>query len=98
MADYKIELLDADYVEFYTGHDVPDSQKSDFDYLDEDEFLSNSFVKINDDFYDLSDFIRLDGNSEFAGYHGLASQSYFLSYLIMISDCGTCYKIASLTN
>lgn len=97
MTDFKIEMLDADYVEFYTGADLTDEQKSDFDYLDNEELLSNSFVKINNEFYDLSDFIKLDTNTEYAGFHGIAGQSYFHSYLIMLSDCGTCYKIAKLT-
>lgn len=97
MTDFKIELLDADFVEFYTGYDVPDEQKGDFDYLDSEEFLSNNFVKINDQFYDLSDFMRLDESTEYKGFHGIVGQSYFHAYLIMLSDCGTCYKIAKLT-
>lgn len=98
MTDFKIEMLDNDYVEFYTGADLTDEQKLEFDYMDENDFYSNSFVKINNEFYDLSDFIRLDETSDYIGFHGIAGQSYFMAYLIMISNCGTCYKIAKLTS
>ena len=80
MTDFKIEMLDDEFVEFYTGYDIPVESRSDFDYLDEDDFLSNNFVKIGNDFHDLSDFIRLDNNTEYKGFHGISSQSYFCSY------------------
>ena len=91
MADFKIEILDDEFVEFYSAYDIPQT-----DELMQDDF-NNQFVKINNEFYDLSDFIKLDSNTEYTGFHGIASQSYFHSYLIMLSDCGTCYKIAKLT-
>ena len=97
MADFKIKMLDSEFTEFYTGADLTDIQKLEFDYVEQNEFYCNSFIKINNEFYDLSDFIRLDENTEYVGFHGIAGQNYFHAYLIMLSDCGTFYKIAELT-
>ena len=55
-----------------------------FDYLNDEEFESNSFVEYLGQIYDISEFVLIENNSDFKGWDGYSSDSYFSGTLIKI--------------
>ena len=68
------------------GFDLPEKLRADFDYLDDIECAQ--FVKYRGQFYDLGDFVRLDKNSPFTGWHGYLGSTYFSGVLVKLSRDG----------
>ena len=74
------------------GYELPESARIDFDYIDADEFHYHNFVLYKGNYYDLSDFMRIEPHNSFncitefqnwSGYHG---ESYFSGVLIKLVD------------
>ena len=74
------------------GYELPESIRADFDYIDADEFHYHNFVLYKGNYYDLSDFMRIEPHNSFncitefqnwSGYHG---ESYFSGVLIKWVD------------
>ena len=72
------------------GYELPESIRADFDYIDADEFHYHNFVLYKGNYYDLSDFMRIEPHNSFncisefhnwSGYHG---DSYFSGVLIKL--------------
>lgn len=71
------------------GYELPDSAKSDFDYLDPSEFEMHDFAKYKGNYYDVSEFMRVPDASAFAGWDGYSNDSYFSGVLIKMVDSET---------
>ena len=95
---------DNEFHEFYYFEDIPEKKqkelKSDYDWMDEDELLSQAWMKYagkdRDDWYHLSDFLRLDRNNKsmFPGdWTGYFSMGYGYGMLVEVDDSGEGYKI-----
>ena len=64
--------------------EVPEDVKEDFDWVTEDDVPS--FFVYNNDYYCLSDCVRLDENSEYNAYDATHSLTAFSGLLIKIED------------
>ena len=74
------------------GYELPESARTDFDYIDAEDFGGHAFVQYKGNYYDLSDFMRIEPHNSFncirefhnwSGYHG---DSYFSGVLIKRVD------------
>ncbi len=87
------------WYEFKTWDDLTASQKSNFDYLTEEEQLEREYIVYKGWAYTLDDFMNLGRNnqepSDFKGWHGYHSDSFFSGVLIRIHDYGDAYQIAT---
>lgn len=77
---------------FLYGYELPDKVKPDFNYLEDID--SCNFIKYKNIYYDLSEFMRIENNSDLAGWDGYSSDSFFSGVLIKLIDSDT-YKIAT---
>jgi hypothetical protein len=59
-----------------------------FDYLTDDEFRDESFIKYHGWWYAMCDFMRIEPGSSFEGWHGYHGDSYFSGVLIKLVDNG----------
>ena len=82
--------------QFLYGYDIPDKVlEEQFDHLDEDEKCDN-FIKYRNNYYHISDFMRIEHNENLKGWDGYLSDSYFSGILIKLSeDDNESYKIAT---
>ncbi len=64
--------------------EVPEDVKEDFDWVTEAD--APSFFVYNNDYYCLSDCVRLDANSEYNDYDAIHSLTAFSGLLIKIED------------
>ena len=64
------------------GYEMPEKIKSDFDYIDKDDFDTHDFFVYRGRWYDPSEFMRCDGNDALKGWDGYSSDSYFSGILI----------------
>lgn len=70
----------------------PDFDYIDFDYIDADEFDYHNFVLYKGNYYNVSDFMRIEEKdsfncvTEFQNWHGYIGESYFSGILIKIVD------------
>ena len=68
------------------GYEMPDKFKSDFDYIGEDDFDFQAFFVYKGQWYDLGEFMRIPDNSNFTGWDGYTSDTYFSGILIKFVD------------
>ena len=80
------------------GYELPKKQRKEFSYLEDEEFGSHSFVKYRGYYYDVSEFMRVEGNSELRKWDGYHADSYFSGVVITISKDGEKYKIGRFTS
>ena len=70
-----------------SGYELPESQRKEFDWLSDDDYLQAEFVKYKGVYYALSEFMLCDNAayplSNWQGYH---SDSYFSGILIKYKD------------
>lgn len=82
---------------FISWDDLTKAQKEDFDYMDNEDKYSASFIKYYGSIYDIGSFMRLDKDSTFneigGNWQGHHDETYFSGVLIELSGCGDCYKI-----
>ena len=57
-----------------------------FDYFTAEELDEQSFFKYRGEWYTLSDFLRIENNSDLNGWDGYSSDSYFSGVLIKVSE------------
>ena len=67
------------------GYEMPENLRADFDYIEADEFDGHDFVEYKGNWYDCSEFMRIENNEEIAGWDGYVSDSYFSGILIRYS-------------
>jgi len=81
--------------DWLSGIDLPESEKANFDYLD--DFESGMFLKYKAQYYSMENFMYCSLGSIFGekGWHAYAGDSYFSGVLIAISDDGQMYKIGT---
>jgi hypothetical protein len=85
---------DNKWKQFKYRNEVPDKVLSDyFDHLPEEEY-GDGFIKYRKRWYHTSDFMR-QTHSEFNGWDGYSSDSFFSGILIKLSDDGEEYKIGT---
>lgn len=77
------------------GYEMPYSKYSDFDYIgeyDSDDFKFHSFVEYKGEWYDLSEFMRIDGAvfGELKDWHGYQSDSYFSGIVVRYCNDNDC--------
>lgn len=74
---------------FIYGHELSKKQRSEFDYIRDDEIMLHEFVKYKGRVYDVSEFMRIESN-EFNDWHGYTGDSFFSGVLIKILDPESC--------
>jgi hypothetical protein len=78
------------------GYEIPEKFKSDFYYIDAEEFDSHNFVEYKGVWYDPDEFMRIDyPNGEFKGWHGISYNSAFSGVLIKLCKDSDCVVMAS---
>jgi hypothetical protein len=68
------------------GYEMPEKFRNDFDYIDQAEFDTHDFVVYRGQWYDVNEFMSVEGNSPFTGWYGYASDSFFSGIVIKLSD------------
>ncbi len=76
--------------EDHITHEIPDN----YEHLDKED-LGDKWIVYKGDLFHVSDFMRLDNNSEWDGYIGFTA---FSGLYIKLSNCGEGYKIAYFWN
>lgn len=74
------------------GSELPQSVLTDFDYLG-DDLPSAQFFKFKGQYYDIGEFMRVDADGPYKGWHGYSGESFFSLMLIKFSDCGEAVTI-----
>ena len=59
--------------------------KEKFDYYTEEELEEQSFFKYQGYWYSLSEFLRVENDGTFRGWHGYHSDSYFSGLLVKLA-------------
>lgn len=61
------------------GYELSEEERKEFDYLNEEEFMSNQFVRYKGELYDLHDFeaVRVTSNKELEKWDAYQSDSFF---------------------
>ena len=70
--------------EILHGFDLPENLRSDYDFLDDDEFYSSQFIEHNGEFRFFGGFMR----QEFFGFDGVQGDSYFSGDMVKFSNFG----------
>ena len=83
--------------DFLYGYELPESVKTDFDYLDPEDLDQALFIKYRGCYYDSGEFMRIENHpdSDFSNWHGYHSDSYFSGVLVRYSDDFEQYQIAT---
>ena len=68
------------------GCELPEKVRSDYDYIDKEEFDYHEFVKYKGNYYDVGDFERAGMMPEFKGWAGYSGDSFFSGVLLKIVD------------
>lgn len=69
------------------GYELTPKEQKDFDYYDNSEdFNSASFFRYRGHVYDLSQFMRVEGNMALLGWDGYSSDTYFSGVLVKYTD------------
>ena len=78
------------------GYELTDSEKAEFDYIDDEYFDGHNFIKYRGNIID-PEFMRITKEmpDEFQKYDGYMSDSFFSGLLIKYSDDMETYKIAT---
>lgn len=75
--------------EIIYGYQLPPDKRSDFDYLSDDDYECQSFIKYRNDYYSIDQFMKCGLNNPFGDFwHGYHSDSAFSGVLIHVSKCG----------
>lgn len=67
------------------GYEMPENLRTEFDYIEEEDFATHDFFIFKGQWYDLAEFMRCD-SEHFKGWDGYASDSYFSGVLVRILD------------
>ena len=59
--------------------------RREFDYLSEDAFDETEFFKYRGRWYSLDQFLRIPENTNFKGWHGIHSDSFFSGIVIKLN-------------
>lgn len=70
------------------GFQMPKGQRKNFDYLNNEDYMNNQFVQYRGYYYDMNEFMSVNNNSDFKGWDGYSSDTYFSGVLIKICDDG----------
>ena len=70
------------------GFQMPKGQRKNFDYLNNEDYMNNQFVQYHGYYYDMNEFMSVNNNSDFKGWDGYSSDTYFSGVLIKICDDG----------
>ena len=85
----KLEITNIEECEIIYGYQLPSDKRSDFDYLNDDDYECQDFFKYRGNYYDISQFMRVDKNSPFEPFwHGYHGESFFSGVLIHLPDSG----------
>ena len=80
------------------GYEMPERFKSDFDYIEPEEFDLHNFVEYKGQWHDLNEFIRLENGFNGNKYwHGSVALSAFNGVLIHICE-DTDYVVMAYTH
>lgn len=72
------------------GHELPESVRACFDYLDNDEYAFHDFVEYKGRYYDFDESIVVsDPVMKAAGWHSYISDSYFSGVCFKLVDTDT---------
>ena len=79
---------------FLYGYELTDKEKSEFDWIDQEEIDTHNFFKYRGCVYSLDQFMRFNGGGldEWDGYAG---DSYFSGVVIKLSDDGEQYQVGT---
>ena len=82
------ELIMGQYLDGF-GSLRPDSLyhqlRNEFDYLSEEEFDNTEFFKFKGQWYSLDQFLRISQNTNFKGWDGIHSDSFFSGVVIKLN-------------
>lgn len=65
------------------GYEMPTALRSDFDYIDAEEFETHEFFVFKGQWYDLAEFMRCEGDT-LKGWDGYSNGSAFHGVLIKL--------------
>lgn len=83
------------YKEFYTFWDLPEEEKSDFiDVFGKEQAEMEKYIKVDDFFYPLSDFTRIESEELQEKFDGIVSETTFSGIFIKINGDNK-YQITS---
>lgn len=70
------------------GYELPTKWRSEFDWLDDEQFSCENFIKYKGYYYALSEFMNLHntGTPEFKSWHGYHGDSFFSGIVIKLCD------------
>ena len=79
------------------GYELPPEQRSEFHYLDNEEYMTREFIKYRGNYYDMHEFMVMPDSAEpeFSKWAGYLSDSFFSGLLIRYSEDGEQYQIAT---
>lgn len=72
--------------ELVTFHDLPEAEREDFDYIEEDGQWSPRLFCYRGHWYDSHEFERARGNEVLTGWDGVQSDTYFSGTLIRYAN------------
>ena len=72
--------------EMSSWFDLPESERDDFDYVEESDRYNYRFFKYLDSWYDFHEFETATGDIRAAGWHAWQTDSYFSATLIKYND------------
>jgi hypothetical protein len=67
-------------------HDIPETSRGWFDYLDDFERLESRLVSYRGDYYDVFDMLRATAPLSASGWHGYSSETYFSGIVVRLND------------
>lgn len=82
------------------GYELPAAQRAEFDYLDDDEYMTHEFAHYRGNYIDLAEFEVFHGHPQWfdgspQNWQGYRSDSYFSGLLIRYSEDCEQYQIAT---
>ena len=69
--------------------DLPESERADFDYVEESDRYNYRFFKYLDSWYDCHEFEHASGDLRASGWHAWQTDSHFSATLIKYTDDDT---------
>jgi len=86
-------ITDHKWKNFIYGCDLPKSKRKDFDWIDDEDFPTHSFMKYRKRYYSSEEFMRIEYNVDLKGWDGYHSDSFFSEVVIKLSKDGEQYQI-----
>ena len=80
---------------FLYGYELTSKEKEDFDWIDQEEIETQSFLKYKGFVYSLDNFMTIDRNAALADWDGYAGDSYFSGVVIKLSEDGEQYQVGT---